>query len=176
MRKAFGFALLVLCAGLLYAATVEQRLRVSGTDDTPGGYLLVMDSAHCRADSNRTDTTHSDIMDISGANRIGIYYNLGTVAICDSCNDSVWVRWITQVKTTGAKSWRTIYRDSAGGNNITTLDDTTVFRSLYADSLCAQQLRVRTIVAERTITTAWGVNTYIDTSVIPINIDVAYRE
>jgi hypothetical protein len=173
-RTLIGTGLFLLAAAIAYAATFEQRLRVSGDTTTNAGYYLILDTLTCGPESLRQDTTYSDTMDISAARRLGIYYNMGAVTKATKGNDSVWVRWITQVKATNAKTWRSIYRDSAGGNNITTLDDTTVFRSLYADSLCATKLRIQTIIAERA-TDAFAA-AEAETTIVPIYIDVAYRE
>lgn len=175
--KRFIFLAIVCVVGAAWAATVIP-LRGKAGD---GSGVIVFDTANGTA-KVRVDTLVSDVADLSAigaTSRVVTAVNLGAVVKCDSCNDSIKIYTLTQIKSPNSGYWKQI--DStpicigSGANNITTVDEKVVSHILAADSLYGTQMRFLTFVTDSVIETAAHMVTYPAKSVIPISIEVTIK-
>jgi len=134
------------------------------------------------------DTSYSDTVNISGLDMghgkgIWLTLNIGAVTICDSCNDSVIVIRQTMMRNRNSLDSKLLYADTLptsaqlNGASVTTVDETSKYRYIPADSLYGDLIYVRTIVKDAVT------HAFTDTLpaaagrrlVVPTSVEVLYR-
>jgi hypothetical protein len=139
----------MLTACVIYAATDSYQLRPAGTSTTGGNTFTVVYDSGDAHDKVNNDTVMSDTLDVSDYARAAVFYGLGNVTVCDSCNDSIKIFIEVLGKPINAQGWYRIRVDTMGGNNIAvTFDDSTKARFLYLDTIPVNKLIIRTIVRD----------------------------
>lgn len=177
MKKILIALVVLACAA--YASTYKNIRGHSGA----ASQAIVQDTAATAL----VDTAFSDTVDISGITEfskgVWISYNVGTVDLCDSCNDSLIIIYATYLKNTGSYSDKVVRTDTfsitgiAASTAITSLDNASEYHYIPADSLYGDQLFIRTIVKDA-ITHAWtGATPAAATRTldVPVQIDVLFR-
>ena len=134
------------------------------------------------------DTSYSDTVNISGLNMaqgkgIWMTLNIGAVVLCDSCNDSVIVIRQTMLRNRNSLDAKLLYADTIptaaqlNGASVTTVDETSKYRYIPADSLYGDLIYVRTIIKDA-VTHAFT-DTLPDAAgrrlVVPTSVEVLYR-
>lgn len=145
-RIIVAFGLVAIAAACVYAATVGTVLRPAGTLSVGGPALQIIHDSTEAHDKVETDTFFSDTLDISAYSRASLFYNLGTVVKCDSCNDSIKLYITVYGGGPNSLQWTILKTDTMGANNITAADDSTKIRYIYLDTIPVTKLFVRTIV------------------------------
>jgi hypothetical protein len=175
--KRFLFLGVVLAVGMAWAATVISVRGKAGD----GSGVIVFDTANGTA-KVRTDTLISDVVDLSSVgatSRVITSVNLGAVVKCDSCNDSILIYTLTQIKSPNSSYWKQIDSTAvlvgSGANNVTTVDEKVVTHILAADSIQGTQMRFWTITKDSVIETAAHMVTYPAKSVIPLSMEVTIK-
>lgn len=155
MRKYFILALIVACAA--YGAVTSTMLRGDATGGT-ANLQIDVDSADATADSIDYDTFFSDTVDILGATKLHIGFNMGTWVPCGICNDSVIITITPLVQGINGKSSRALAAQTFGTGiaNYRNGDDSTRYVSYTTalDTTSAAKLWFRTVIKDATPRTA----------------------
>ena len=194
VKKFLIVGTLLLAAIVAYAAVNTNIRGVSGCASriinvgVTSGWTTP--SGQDKIDTSKTaivDTVWSDTVDISALSETskGVWYafNIGTVSLCDSCNDSLILIYQPYLISNGGYSAKNVRTDTfaitgiAASTAITSLDDASEYHYIPADSLYGTKIYFRTIIKDALL------HTFTDTladaagrrMTIPMNIDVLYR-